>query len=197
MLAQPQRPAFHWAYSEDIPGSRCGPEDGPWPRAYQILDDADIWRELRALAKPQTRVFNVEKGWRADMVNFQPAVGTRTQDRYVVKEIAIGNEKWSLTGVFDGRLHFFRSMISLLITFSFLFSSRAFGGRYGGARSTSFAYNYRRKAARCLQVGSSRLSSGPIIYLVPLLRRHHRLRQSHRRRRSGPLRRYGRPGQLF
>ncbi|KAJ7585675.1 phosphatase 2C-like domain-containing protein [Mycena floridula] len=96
------RPSFSWAYSEDIPGSRCGPDDGPWPRSYKILDEAAIWRELRMLARPQTVQFDAN--WRADSINFQPSPTTRTQDRYVVKQIRVKDRLWSLTGVFDGHL---------------------------------------------------------------------------------------------
>lgn len=92
----------NWAYSEDIPGSRCGPEDGPWPRRYQVLSEKDVWRELKELAKPQSLIFNQEKNYRADSINFQPSSNTRTQDRYVVTEINIRGRKWNLTGVFDG-----------------------------------------------------------------------------------------------
>lgn len=99
-----QRASFNWAYSEDIPGSRCGPEDAPWPRPYQVLEEADIWRELRVLAKPQSVVLDASRGWRADSVNFQPSPTTRTQDRYVIKQLEIHGKMWSLTGVFDGHL---------------------------------------------------------------------------------------------
>lgn len=54
----------NWAYSEDIPGSRCGPEDGPWPRPYAVLQEEEIWRELRFLARPQSTQLNADKGWR-------------------------------------------------------------------------------------------------------------------------------------
>ncbi|KAG6854172.1 hypothetical protein C0991_009824 [Blastosporella zonata] len=91
-----------WAYSEDIPGSRCGPEDGPWPRSYKVLTEPDLWRELRVLAKPQTTVFDSHKGWRADSINFQPSPTTKTQDRYVVTQLNILGSMWTLTGVFDG-----------------------------------------------------------------------------------------------
>ncbi|KAL0575380.1 hypothetical protein V5O48_006593 [Marasmius crinis-equi] len=100
----PSQAGLDWAYSEDIPGSRCGPEDGPWPRPYQILEEDDIWRELRLLAKPQTFHFDTSRGWRADSINFQPSPSTRTQDRYVVKQLAINGRQWSFTGVFDGHL---------------------------------------------------------------------------------------------
>lgn len=92
-----------WAYAEDIPGSRCGPDDGPWPRSYTELDEADIWRELGTLAKPQSVQFDASQGWKADSVNFQPSPSTRTQDRYVVKQLSIHGRAWELTGVFDGR----------------------------------------------------------------------------------------------
>ncbi|KAG7086404.1 hypothetical protein E1B28_002359 [Marasmius oreades] len=93
-----------WAYSEDIPGSRTDPDDGPWPRSYQILEEDDIWHELRLLAKPQTFHFNTVRGRRADCINFQPSPSTRTQDRYVVKQLGINGRQWTLTGVFDGHL---------------------------------------------------------------------------------------------
>ncbi|KAK7438405.1 hypothetical protein VKT23_018018 [Stygiomarasmius scandens] len=93
-----------WAYAEDIPGTRCGPDDGPWPRSYELLQEEDIWRELRYLAKPQSVQFDEVHGWRADSLNFQPSPTTRTQDRYVVKQLKINGRLWSLTGVFDGHL---------------------------------------------------------------------------------------------
>jgi pyruvate dehydrogenase phosphatase len=94
-----------WAYAEDIPGTRCGPDDGPWPRHYELLEEDDIWRELRHLAKPQSVQFDDINGWRADSLNFQPSPTTRTQDRYVVKQLKINGRLWSLTGVFDGMSH--------------------------------------------------------------------------------------------
>lgn len=99
-----ERASYNWAYSEDIPGSRCGPEDGPWPRSYQVLNEPELWRELRALAKPQSIVFNERRGWRADSINFQPSSNTKTQDRYIVTQLDILGQPWALTGVFDGKL---------------------------------------------------------------------------------------------
>ncbi|KAH0584576.1 hypothetical protein H2248_010109 [Termitomyces sp. 'cryptogamus'] len=99
-----ERTSYDWAYSEDIPGSRCGPEDGPWPRSYQVLSEPELWRELRALAKPQSTVFDERRGWRADSLNFQPSPNTKTQDRYVVTQLDILGQPWTLTGVFDGHL---------------------------------------------------------------------------------------------
>lgn len=94
---------FSLAYLDDIPGTRCGPEDGPWPRAYQVLDEPDIWREMAAFAKPQSVLLDPSRGWRADAINFQPCLGTRTQDRYVVTQLNIHGRMWTLTGVFDGQ----------------------------------------------------------------------------------------------
>ncbi|KAF8894823.1 phosphatase 2C-like domain-containing protein [Infundibulicybe gibba] len=99
-----ERASYNWAYSEDIPGSRCGPDDGPWPRSYQVLDEQEIWRELGILAKPQTCQFDAARGWRADSINFQPSPTTKTQDRYVVTQLDIHGHMWTLTGVFDGHL---------------------------------------------------------------------------------------------
>ncbi|RDB19349.1 [Pyruvate dehydrogenase [acetyl-transferring]]-phosphatase 1, mitochondrial [Hypsizygus marmoreus] len=99
-----ERASYSWAYAEDIPGSRCGPEDGPWPRPYQVLAEAELWRELRVLAKPQSMVLDAKRGWRADSINFQPSPTTKTQDRYIVTQLDIHGRLWTLTGVFDGHL---------------------------------------------------------------------------------------------
>lgn len=90
------------AYSSDIPGTRCGPEDGPWPRSYQVLDKANIWRELSAFAKPQSLILDPIRGRRADAINFQPCLNTRTQDRHVMQLLEVHGRTWTLTGVFDG-----------------------------------------------------------------------------------------------
>jgi pyruvate dehydrogenase phosphatase len=90
------------AYDSDIPGTRCGPEDGPWPRSYQVLDEPDIWKEMSAFAKPQSVIFDPIRRWRADAINFQPCLNTRTQDRYVMQQLDIHGLTWTLTGVFDG-----------------------------------------------------------------------------------------------
>ena len=95
-----QRAAYGLAYPADIPGSRCGPEDGPWPRSYQILNGPDLWRELVLLAKPQS--FTLDASHRADSVNFQPCPRARTQDRYVVRQLNVRGRCWTLAGVFDG-----------------------------------------------------------------------------------------------
>ncbi|KAF8191592.1 phosphatase 2C-like domain-containing protein [Mycena galopus ATCC 62051] len=95
---------LQWAYPEDIPGSRCTPEDGPWPRAFFLLDEAEIWEEFQRLADPSSLLFNAEKNWRADGVNFQPSPMASTQDRYILKQLNIHGRLWALTGVFDGHL---------------------------------------------------------------------------------------------
>jgi len=97
-----ERASYNWAYSEDIPGSRCGPEDGPWPRSYQVLDEDNLWRELRVLAKPQSTQLGAAGGFKADSINFQPSPSTKTQDRYVVTQLDVNGRLWSFTGVFDG-----------------------------------------------------------------------------------------------
>ncbi|XP_006458642.1 hypothetical protein AGABI2DRAFT_200439 [Agaricus bisporus var. bisporus H97] len=105
IVGRPVPPASAtWAYPDDIPGSRCGPEDGPWPRQYRVLSENEVWRELKELAKPHSVVFNNDRGFRADSINFQPSPKTKTQDRHVVTEINIRGQKWNLTGVFDGHL---------------------------------------------------------------------------------------------
>jgi hypothetical protein len=103
VMIRDQVPTQSLAYLHDIPGSRCGPEDGPWPRSYQVLDSTDILRELSALAKPQNWTFSTYDKWRkVDTLNFQPCPRTRTQDRYVVQQLDIHGKQWTLTGVFDG-----------------------------------------------------------------------------------------------
>ncbi|KIM49636.1 hypothetical protein M413DRAFT_60043 [Hebeloma cylindrosporum] len=99
-----ERASYNWAYSEDIPGSRCGPEDGPWPRSYQVLDEDSLWRELRVLAKPQSNPLGPAGRFKADSINFQPSPSTKTQDRYVVTQLDVNGRLWSFTGVFDGHL---------------------------------------------------------------------------------------------
>ncbi|KAJ7885369.1 phosphatase 2C-like domain-containing protein [Mycena leptocephala] len=95
---------LQWAYPDDIPGSRCTPEDGPWPRAFFLLDEAEIWEEFERLADPSSVLFSAEKGWRADGVNFQPSPMASTQDRYVLRQLNVHGRLWTLTGVFDGHL---------------------------------------------------------------------------------------------
>ncbi|KAL1757806.1 phosphatase 2C-like domain-containing protein [Schizophyllum commune] len=92
------------AYAEDVPGNRIGPDDAPWPLPYQLLEEKDIWNELRQLAKPQSATLESAGGLRADSVNFQPAPSARTQDRYAVKQLRVHGRTWTLTGIFDGHL---------------------------------------------------------------------------------------------
>lgn len=101
-----ERASYNWAYAEDIPGSRCGPEDGPWPRSYQVLNEDELWRELRILAKPQSMSLpsTTKERWKADALNFQPSPSTKTQDRYVVTQLDVHGRLWTFTGVFDGHL---------------------------------------------------------------------------------------------
>ncbi|KAH7928137.1 protein serine/threonine phosphatase 2C [Leucogyrophana mollusca] len=94
------------AWCGDVPGSRCGPEDGPWPRPYKLLEHLEAWRQLAAAADLQSETFGgpAAKQWRAEGLNFQPFVGTRTQDRYIIQQLDIAGRSWTLTGVFDGHL---------------------------------------------------------------------------------------------
>ncbi|KAJ6552557.1 phosphatase 2C-like domain-containing protein [Mycena sp. CBHHK59/15] len=95
---------LHWAYPEDVPGSRCDPEDGLWPRAYYLLDEPEIWQAFQGLADPQSVLLDPVHGRRGDVTNFQPSPAALTQDRYVVKQLNIHGRMWVLTGVFDGHL---------------------------------------------------------------------------------------------
>jgi len=97
-----QRAAYGLAYPDDIPGSRCGPDDGPCPRSYQILHGPELWKELVLLAKPQS--FTLDPSRNVDSVNFQPCPRAWTQDRYVVRQVNVLGRVWTMTGVFDGHL---------------------------------------------------------------------------------------------
>ncbi|KAH6919164.1 phosphatase 2C-like domain-containing protein [Coprinopsis sp. MPI-PUGE-AT-0042] len=110
---------------EEIPGTRS---------YEILETEEDVWKELRTLARPHRAVFVNERGvldagdnqgdrtpngdgagrYRpaaatalisvADSVNFQPCRNLKTQDRYVVTQLDIHGEIWTLTGVFDGHM---------------------------------------------------------------------------------------------
>lgn len=84
----------------EIPGSRVGPEDGPWPRPYRILAEAELKRELELTAKPLS--FSLGSRYTAHGVNFQPCSLYSTQDRYTVQKLNAHGRVWTFTGVFDG-----------------------------------------------------------------------------------------------
>lgn len=88
------------AYDVEIPGSRVGPDDGPWPRPYHILAEAELARELELTAKPLS--FPLGSRYSAHGVNFQPCHVYSTQDRYTVQQLNVHGRVWSFTGVFDG-----------------------------------------------------------------------------------------------
>jgi pyruvate dehydrogenase phosphatase len=96
----PSAPPSSLAYHTEIPGSRCDPEDGPWPRPFQLLSESEVATELNYHAKPHS--FPVGNHFMAYGVNFQPCNNYRTQDRYAVKELDVHGTKWTFTGVFDG-----------------------------------------------------------------------------------------------
>ncbi|KAJ7611692.1 phosphatase 2C-like domain-containing protein [Roridomyces roridus] len=95
---------LQWAYPEDVRGSRCSPEDGPWPRPYYLLEEDEIWDEFQRVADPASVLIDAERGLHADGVNFQPSPAAITQDRYVLKQLNVHGQLWTLTGVFDGHL---------------------------------------------------------------------------------------------
>lgn len=92
------------AYHVEIPGSRVGPEDGPWPRPYNILAEAELTRELELMAKPLS--FSIGSRYSAYGVNFQPCHVYSTQDRYTVQQLNVHGRVWTFTGVFDGTCPF-------------------------------------------------------------------------------------------
>jgi pyruvate dehydrogenase phosphatase len=50
-----------------------------------------------------------------DSVNFQPCKTLKTQDRYVVTQLEVHGEMWTLTGVFDGRYLFLVFIASIVL----------------------------------------------------------------------------------
>lgn len=92
---------------DDIPGSICGPEDGPWPRSFTRLETPEAWEKLGQASDPQSMPYGrCGRQWRADAVNFQPFPGTRSQDRYAMQQLDIGGRMWTFTAVFDGKWSF-------------------------------------------------------------------------------------------
>lgn len=98
--AQPASVAWH----DEIPGSICGPEDGPWPRAFTNLTTSEAWNKLSQTSDPQFLAYGAGEKWRADALNFQPFPGAKSQDRYAMQQLHIGGRIWTLTAVFDGHL---------------------------------------------------------------------------------------------
>jgi pyruvate dehydrogenase phosphatase len=100
--AQAAQPSSSQVWYDDIPGSICGPEDGPWPRAFTRLGTSEAWAKLAQASDPQSMSYDVRGRWCADAVNFQPFPGTRSQDRYAMQRLDIGGRTWMFTAVFDG-----------------------------------------------------------------------------------------------
>ncbi|KAI5987484.1 phosphatase 2C-like domain-containing protein [Pisolithus albus] len=97
-----QPPSVAWY--DEIPGSICGPEDGPWPRAFTNLTSSEAWDKLSLVSDPQSLAYGTGKEWRADALNFQPFPGAKSQDRYAMQQLRVGDRIWTLTAVFDGHL---------------------------------------------------------------------------------------------
>jgi pyruvate dehydrogenase phosphatase len=91
----------HLAYANDLPGSRVDPDDDIWPCAYELLDEQELLRELHAVGRAETASMHAGQV-KADTINFQPCVRTRSQDRAVVRELDVGGRRWIMMGVFDG-----------------------------------------------------------------------------------------------
>ncbi|KAH0830229.1 phosphatase 2C-like domain-containing protein [Lanmaoa asiatica] len=88
---------------DDIPGSICGPEDGPWPRSFTRLGTPEAWAKLAQASNPQSMSYGACGQWCADAVNFQPFPGARSQDRYAMQRLNIGGRTWMFSAVFDGK----------------------------------------------------------------------------------------------
>lgn len=90
---------------DEIPGSICGPEDGPWPRPFTNLDAPEAWNRLSDSSNPESLNYGTGgRRWRADALNFQPCRGAKSQDRYAMQQLDIRGRIWTLTAVFDGHL---------------------------------------------------------------------------------------------
>ena len=88
---------------DEIPGSICGPEDGPWPRPFTNLDAPEAWNRLSDSSNPESLDYGTGgRRWRADALNFQPCRGAKSQDRYAMQQLDIRGRIWTLTAVFDG-----------------------------------------------------------------------------------------------
>jgi pyruvate dehydrogenase phosphatase len=94
--------SYAYARAEDLPGTRCDPEEEIWPCPFELLGEEEIQKRMAELAGPKSQVLNVARGWKADSVSFQPCVCSANQDRVVVKKLLAGGKEWTLTGVFDG-----------------------------------------------------------------------------------------------
>ena len=102
---QPESRPLRAAQFGDIPGTRYHPNDGQWPRTYQMLSEPELSRMLDEYAEPAVAEF--EDGLRADALNFQPFRRKASQDRYVVEQWDIDGKVWTMTGVFDGEISTF------------------------------------------------------------------------------------------
>ncbi|KAF8839869.1 protein serine/threonine phosphatase 2C [Paxillus ammoniavirescens] len=98
------QPSASQAWHDDIPGSICGPEDGPWPRSFTNLGATEAWNKLSQTVDHQSMRYGAGERWCASAVNFQPFPGARSQDRYAMQRLDIGGRMWTFSAVFDGHL---------------------------------------------------------------------------------------------
>ncbi|KAF9228818.1 protein serine/threonine phosphatase 2C [Gyrodon lividus] len=103
-LGRQAQPSASQTWYDDIPGSICGPEDGPWPRSFTSLGATEAWKKLSQASDHQSMRYAASGTRRADAVNFQPFPGARSQDRYTMQRLDIGGRMWTFTAVFDGHL---------------------------------------------------------------------------------------------
>lgn len=103
VVGRQAQPSSTHAWYDDIPGSICGPEDGPWPRSFTRLRTPEAWAKLAQASDPQSMSYGASGRWRADAVNFQPFPGTGSQDRYAMQRLNVGGRTWTFTAVFDGK----------------------------------------------------------------------------------------------
>ncbi|KAI0034976.1 protein serine/threonine phosphatase 2C [Vararia minispora EC-137] len=80
------------------------PDEAPIRCTFEPLAPADVDARLRKLACPESAVFDVRRGARADAVSFQPCPAHPSQDRHVMRELVVCGQVWTFTGVFDGHL---------------------------------------------------------------------------------------------
>ena len=103
VVGRPAQSTPSQVWYDDIPGSICGPEDGPWPRSFTRLGRSEAWATLAQASDPQSMSYGACGRWSAHAVNFQPFQGTKSQDRYAMRRINIGGRTWTFTAVFDGK----------------------------------------------------------------------------------------------
>ena len=64
-------PVLSYVYPEDIPGSHCSPDDGPWHCLYKIHQEDNLWHEF--VACPSLSLLHLTPG-RLTWSTFSPCI---------------------------------------------------------------------------------------------------------------------------